>query len=370
MPEFNPEAAWHACVYPKRNKTGPEYTLGQGSYKGLLNRVSNHLSQRSADEQFKFDTALWHGAINGPGSSWKGNVLRNLFLVLYHGGLMVHRENGWVSWASLGQPICGAISHGARVLIGLPEDDDQGEFWSWLWAGHEPEPRFAASHGIRPLPETKDIDPPNRVMKGIMETKGDENVEHYGINVALGGNSWMNPISGKKISENGKHGHLYIAYHKEILTRKGIGPLKVITGRGEVDRRAILVGCEQSAPIDRQVSVKGTAGKLKSVVQGLKVPDQYGGDHAFGGHSRFAATGGDDFSYVDSKTGRLAQTNLGDFGPSRGHYYDGMYIDLEGFRFETVKQAQWQNSIIGEVGKEPEPPPLSWKDGANLHSLR
>jgi hypothetical protein len=345
MPEFNPSGAWHDCVFPAQGLR-PDQTLGQGNYKGLLGRVSNYLSTRTADEQFKFDTAMWYGAITQPGSSWKANVLKRLFLVLYYGGLMVHREDGWVSWKSLGQPICGSISHGARVLIWLPENDNLGAFWTWLWAGHAPESRGAATHGIEPLPQTADIDPPNQVMKGIKETKGDNNVDHYGINIALGGDNRMNPVSGKTSSENGKHGHLYIAYHKEIK--------RTLRSNLAVARRAILVNCEQSAPIDRQVAVKGTFGKVKSVFRGIEVPDQYGGGHGLGGHSRFGATGGDDFSYETK--GGVAPTNLGDFGPSQGHYYDGMFIDLSADRFTLVQQATWANSIIGGAGEDPVPP--------------
>jgi hypothetical protein len=259
---------------------------------------------------------MWYGAITQPGTGWKGDMLKRLFLVLHGGGLMVNRDP-WVSWASLGQPICGSISHGARVLIWLPEGDDRGEFWRWLWVGHDPETRGAATHGIKPAAEIEDIAFPNEVMKGVVETKGDENVDHFGINIALGGNGRMNPISGKTSSENGKHGHLYIAYFTQI---------KHTFSRNEnVARKAILVNCEQSAPFDRQVAVKGTFGKVKSLFRGIDVPDQYGGGHGLGGHSRFAATGGDDFSYVSGKgnNARLAPTNLGAFGPSRGHYYDG-----------------------------------------------
>jgi hypothetical protein len=337
--------------------TRPENTIGQGSYKGLFDRISPFLSQQPADQQFKFDTAMWYGAITQPGSAWKADVLKRLFLVLYHGGLVVHRDAGWVSWANQNQPICASICHGARVLICLPEDDNNNEFWTWLWAGHEPETRGAATHGVKPANAIEDIFPPFEVMKGIVETKGDENVEHFGINIALGGNGRMNPISGKTISENGKHGHLYIAYYKEIKHR---------FRRNEVvARKAILVNCEQSAPFDRQVAVKGSSGKVKSFFRGINVPDQYGGGHGLGGHSRFAATGGDDFSYV-SKSG-LAPTQLGAFGPSQGHYYDGMYIDLSSRRFDVVKAAHWQDSIIGESGNAPVAPPTrARRGGVNL----
>ena len=187
-------------------------------------------------------------------------------------------------------------------------------------------------------------------MKGIVETKGDNNVDHFGINIALGGNGRMNPISGKTISENGKHGHLYIAYYTQIKHR--------LKKNENVARKAILVNCEQSAPWDRQVAVKGTAGKLQTLPSFLGsairvskgVPDQYGGGHGMGEHSRFAATGGDDFSY-GNKT-----TQLGAYGPARNCYYDGMYIDLTADRFERVKALEWDDAMIGQAGMPPVPP--------------
>jgi hypothetical protein len=308
----------------------------------LFGRVSAHLSSQTADQQFEMDTAMWYGAITQPGSAWKGDVLKRLFLVLHGGGLMVNRDP-WVSWASLGQPICGSISHGARVLIWLPEGDDAGAFWTWLWAGHAPETRGAATHGVKPATTIEDIAFPDEVMKGVVETKGDENVAHFGINICLGGNGRMNPISGKTVSENGKHGHLYIAYYTQIK--------HTFKKNENVLRKAILVNCEQSAPFDRQVAVKGSAGKVKSLFRGIDVPDQYGGGHGLGGHSRFAATGGDDFSYGTKPT------NLGTFGPARGHYYDGMYIDLTAYRFAAIQTTLWRDAIIGEAGLAPAAPP-------------
>jgi len=360
LPNFNPANAYLDRVFYHQNQR-PDQTLGQGSYKGLFDRVSGHLSAQTADQQFEFDTAMWYGAIAQPGSAWKGDMLKNLFKVLHGGGLMVNRDP-WVSWASLGQPICGSISHGARVLISLPEGDDVGAFWTWLWAGHAPETRGAATHGIKPADNVVDISNGDEVMKGVVETKGDDNVAHFGINIALGGNANMNPISGKMISENGKHGHLYIAYYTQI---------KHTFKRNEnVARRAILVNCEQSAPFDRQVAVTGSAGTAKTFfTRGINVPDQYGGGHGLGGHSRFAATGGDDFSYVSGKgsKARLAPTNLGAFGPARGHYYDGMYIDLSARRFEAVQTTLWRDAIIGEAGLAPVAPPrITRRNAINL----
>ena len=135
MPEFNSVNAWNARVISKQNLT-PAQTPGQGDYKGLLGRVKNKLENRSSAKQFEVDTAMWHGAIHHPGSQWKGEFLKRLFCVLAYGGLVIKRDTDtWVPWADWkgGAPICAAISHGARVLITLPETDTNEAFWNWLW---------------------------------------------------------------------------------------------------------------------------------------------------------------------------------------------------------------------------------------------
>jgi hypothetical protein len=261
------------------------------------------------------------------------------------GGLMVNRGrmvsnttilNNWIPWSSQDIPICSCISHTARVLICLPDQSDT--VWNWLWGNQTPQGRMAATHGVEPAGNTNAPGPNiNRqgpsVRKPVKEVKGNHNVKHYGVNIALGGVNNTNPVSGKGIRENGKHGHLYLAYYRG-------GP-----------RYAILVGTEQSAPIDRQEAQKGTFGKFKSVFRAFNVPDQYGGGHGFGGHSRFSATGGDDFSYI-SGHGR-APTQLEDYGPSWGHYIDGMYVDLTGTRFNRLRNQQFAPEKVGEKGNPP-----------------
>jgi hypothetical protein len=304
------------------------------------------LAARSPDQQFEFDTAMWFGAIHEPGGySWKSMVLCRLFYILHQGGLMCRRENFWIPWCAMRAPICSSICHGARVLICLP--DSSGEAWAWIWAGQTPETRLAASHGIEPLPETTDISETHCVMKGIREIKKDRNVEHYGFNIALGGNGYMNPISGIKIDAHGQHGHLYMAYYRT-------------SGAG--NRSAILVNCEQSAPPDRvDIPVfPGQAPKTKNMVAAAikGVPDQYGGGHGVDAkHSRFGATGGDDFSYV--KKGELWPTQLGAYGPARDCYYDGMYLDLSTFRFTHIRNtfdAMWDIKMLGQYGLPPKRP--------------
>jgi hypothetical protein len=327
---------------------------GKPDYSGLKSRVEGYLSSRTAKQQFEMDVALWYGYLTKTGGEqWKKDMVLRLFSLLYHGGLMVHRERRWFPWCkvgpdqvSKGAPICSSISHTARVLIWLPANEE-GNFFQWLWGGRdvmESQKRGTATHGTA---ECGVSDISHKVTKGAKEIKVKPVIQknparHYGVNIALGGNDNKNPISGKGIRENGKHGHLYIAVSKTL----------------HLGRRAMLVSTEQSAPIDRQVAVQGRAGKLKSirVFRTLKfnklvyVPDQYGGGHGLGGHSRFSATGGDDFSYSDKPS------NLEDYGPSRGNYIDGMFMDLTSARFRHVQGKDFTPRMIGRAGYPPMPP--------------
>ncbi len=352
---INAENVYQSQIVAVKKKDIVGLKKGKANYSGLQGRVSEYLSSRTAQQQFEFDVALWYGYLTKEGgAAWKKRMVLRLMAVLYYGGLMVNRGDDpdttrnaradWQHWSQVhptngeAAPICSAISHTARVTIWLPENDSEDKFGKWFWGGSlkNVETRGAATHGI-------DIEDPQltlhrtagfKVVKGVKELKGNKNAKHFGVNIALGGNGNIHPISGKGIRENGKHGHLYIASYKN-----------------EVDgRRAILVATEQSAPFDRQKAVKGHFGRLKSLFRktGIKnivcVPDQYGGGHGLGGHSRFSATGGDDFSYKETKkinkvkTKVKVATKLEAYGPSWGNYIDGMYIDLTARRFRVIRQ--------------------------------
>jgi len=352
----NPNAVYRRLIVNNSKRHIPGLNRkGKADYNGLKGRVEEFLSSRTAKQQFEMDVALWYGYLRKTGGeNWKKYVVLRLFSLLYYGGLMVHRTNRWKPWPLVGgpgqdakgAPICSAISHTARIVIYLPVNME-GNFWHWFWGGEttiasqklmRSQSRGAATHGLAAC-GARNIG--LNVMKGARETKvkpviGKQTANHYGINIALGGNGNIHPISGKGIRENGKHGHLYIAVSKNRFN----------------GRRAILVGTEQSAPFDRQEAKKGVFGSTKSIVTSrgiLNVPDQYGGGHGLGGHSRFSATGGDDFSYSDKPT------QLGKYGPSRGHYIDGMYVDLTADRFENVcrmaTQFTWE--MIGLQGVPP-----------------
>ncbi len=314
------------------------------------------------ETQIERDVALWFGAMTkGGGEPWKVGMLKRLFSVLYFGGLMVHRRKGWRPWRHCGQPVCCSISHTARVLIAMPPGEAGKEFWKWLWGkdGEEnamrPRGRMMATHGISSCRKTSSR--LYEVSKEVKETKGvlagiDIINHHYGVNIALGGYGNTNPVSGRLIDERGEHGHLYIAY----------GRAKSIQNRKR--RRAILVGVEQSAPWDRYDRQRGN---LITMFQGKRqkpdgVPDQYGGKHASGGHNRYSATGGDDFSY------KKVSSALGGFGPRRGHYIDGMYLDLSRERFEYVKSKPFNPENLGDCGKTPMPIRI-WREYKRRHHL-
>lgn len=298
--------------------------------------VRQHLASRPAGRQFEYDVALWYGAIQHPAQTWHTAFLLRAFGVLYHGDLLVYKDGGaWAHWSAEDIPIVSTISHTARVVIQLGKTGSQSDnFWSWLWGTQAPITRAAATHGFAVLPNPENISVgPRNYVKRIKEVKGNKGgVTHYGVNVALGGNGYTNPVSGKTISGNGKHGHFYMAYKAPTPTANGV----------------VLMATEQSSPLDSYTPHEGGSTKkyikrvgmfFKSVAT-LGVPDQYGGYHGFGGHSRFSATGGDDWCN-DKLEGK---------GPDR--YYDGMFLDLTN-TFDRVRPlaAQFTVNMIGGNGQ-------------------
>jgi len=302
----------------------------------LKGRTQLFLAGQDAHDQFKRDVALWYGAIYKPGATWKGDLLKRLFSVLYWGGLMVKKGNAWSPYHLQRIPICSAISHTARVLIQLPDGSDG--FWNWLWGGETPRTRWAASHGVDGCNRVV-LNQTRGITKSVVELKKSRNVKHFGVNIALGGAGSFNVVSGREIRDDGEHGHLYMAYTTHAIN----------------GRKALLVGAEQSAPLDRSTSpIK----HFFSSIFGKGVPDQYGGYHGLGGHSRHSATGGDDFAYqktikkffISQGKRDIDGAKLYNYGPSRENYYDGMFIDLTTYRFEGIQRRNFDPAHLGYGG--------------------
>ncbi len=327
-------------TYARNNNTW------ENAGSNLKERTRIFLEGQGPEIQFKRDVALWYGAVVDCDEHWKSEFLCRVFSVLYWGGLMVKRGTSWIPYAGQRIPICSAISHTARVLIQLPEDDT-GEFWRWLWGDESPRKRAAATHGIDKLLQVESIN--KLLFKNVEELKKNRNVKHYGVNIALGGSGNHNIISGNRIDGKGNHGHLYIAYTGE---------------RQDWRHKAILLGAEQSTPFDKfgrkQGGFGGILANLGKLVGG--VSDQYGGKHSIlGGHSRYSSTGGDDFGYTKKidKDGTMVQriegAKLYNYGPSSDNYYDGMFLELTQDRFDHVKEKGFSANMLGLSGYPPLP---------------
>ena len=319
------------------------YQRGGGKIPLTIQKYKDFFSthRNPADEQLEFDVALWYAFLASPltDTQWKQVMVKRIFTLLAFGGLLVDKghtpqTHNWQPWASDQIPICSAISHTARVMVWLPPGNEGLDFWRWLWAGHEPETRGTATHGVAQVP-ISEIYP--GVKKGFKENKSNTTCRHYGVNLVLGGLGNINPISGNVIVDNGHHGHLYLAISKSKMN----------------NRSALLISTEQSAPSDCETDNNGrrlytnTFSQLNRASQG--VPDQYGGKHGLGGHSRFSSTGGDDFGYGNAPS---ALTDAG-YGPCRGHYLDGMYIDLTPERFYYIQAMEFQNQHVSLRGIPP-----------------
>jgi hypothetical protein len=278
--------------------------LSHGSLKAKLKAT---LDNRSADAQFRTDVAFWYGAIHWPGTQWKADLIQRVFGVLFFGGLLYNRNGGWNNWSDTNIPIAATISHTARVLVQLGTTGTQSgdNFWTWLWGGQQAQTRCAATHGVEfPMVGETIYVQGGWIQKFVVENKNGKSAEHFGVNVALGGSGMKNPFSGKTVRDNGKHGHLYFAYVRPTANKNG----------------AVLIACEQSAPVDRYEPHDSggfwTFLKQTGSILSGGVPDQYGGGHGLGGHNTYSSTGGHDWT-----TGALAG-----YGPSR--YLDGMFLNL------------------------------------------
>jgi hypothetical protein len=341
-------AGLHASLIPNAGQTdrtmldGTQY-YGSGILDARINSrhvggrqvtVRQHLAARPANRQFQYDAALWYGAIAYPAVPWHSAFLLRALGVLFYGDLLVSNgAGGWTHWADVDIPIVSALSHTARVTIQLGTAGSESDgFWAWLWGGQATLTRAAATHGIENLAVAETLVVNGRTyhkyLREVSSNRG--GVSHFGVNIALGGDGYLNPVSGKVIRGNGKHGHFYMAYLAPTPTRHGV----------------VLLATEQSCPLDvYNPHDAGTvktfakrAGMFFKAVATLGVPDQYGGYHGFGGHSRFSATGGDDWT----------RDQLANVGPRR--YYDGMFVDLSG-GFNRVRGLA-DNFAVGQIGHQ------------------
>jgi len=257
---------------PAQGKYNSLITGGMISLRGVCRlpdsrgNYLDYLKGRPLATQYEWDAAYWYGTlVKGMPGPWKNDFLRRMWTIIWFGGLWrKNREGQWRPWAETDMPIATCLSHGGRVLVELPNNADLGaRIWQWLWAGHAPQTRWAATHGVK---EEGCLSLPGGTLKHLRETGGASGGHHFGVNIASGGYGNRDPMTGNTIVDNGKFGHLYVYY---------LSPTGGTYG-------ALLFGAEDSAPIDRAYPhffVRGQTGHL----------------HTFGDSGAYSLTGGEKF---------------------------------------------------------------------------
>jgi uncharacterized membrane protein (UPF0136 family) len=98
-----------------------------------MEELKKKLKAKSMSDQFKHDAKLWQAAIDKPGNSKVGALLKRVFTVIRHGGPMfrVDPSKPWRWWNEKNWPIAAAMSHGNRLVIQLGEETEN--FWKWLY---------------------------------------------------------------------------------------------------------------------------------------------------------------------------------------------------------------------------------------------
>src|SRR5574338_469335 len=120
---------------------------------------------RTESQQFDLDAATWYGTLERSHDVQKKAMLQRLFGILHFGGLAFKRQGAWNFWHSTNMPIATALSHGGRVLIQTPVNDDAtpDSLWNWLWGGLSAtaNKRAAATHDAKPAK------PPERILRHL-----------------------------------------------------------------------------------------------------------------------------------------------------------------------------------------------------------
>lgn len=227
MAQYSARMCYH--LYTSIAEQNPQ-GLGMKAYK-----------QYSELECQELDVGWWYGAMTA-GSQGNNSIIERLFAILWHGGLYYRPKQGtWRPWSDTGMPIATALSRSGGIVIQYDQrwraDPDRPgtqnklpSLWDWLFAQQRPTVRSHATHGI----ESGNYGTmPNGQPKNFKENKKD-NGNHSGINLAGGGLGNRNPITGKQIREDGRHGHLYFCHTEAAMNAPG----------------GFLVKAESSAPLD------------------------------------------------------------------------------------------------------------------------
>lgn len=217
--------------------TAHSYTL----YKAIAEQNPKGLGmtafrQYSELECQMLDVGWWYGAMTA-GTAGNNSIISRMFAILWYGGLYYRPKHGtWRPWSDTGMPIATALSRSGGVVVQYQQslrfggNGREETLWEWLFEDQQPARRSHATHGIE---RGNYGTMPNTRPKNFKENKKDEG-NHSGINLAGGGLGNRNAITGQRILEDGRHGHLYFCHTEAALNQPG----------------GFLVKAESSAPLD------------------------------------------------------------------------------------------------------------------------
>jgi len=284
----------------------------------LGKRGPKDLKNRPLKTQYIWDVAYWYGTLirGNRAKEWKTDLLKRMWTIIWFGGLWRKNHSGaWCPWENTDMPIATCLSHGGRVLVELPYDAGLGALiWQWLWAGHDTQTRLAATHGA----VEGYLSLPHGPLKHMRETAEAGGGNHFGVNIASGGYGNIDPISGNRIDDKGKFGHLYIYY---------LAPTDGTYG-------ALMFGAEDSSPMDRSKPVRF-----------IPAAGQTGHVHWFGGSGPYSLTGGEKLKKLSLTSGDVP---TGD---------DSMFVN--------PSREAWNSFIGGKQSFKPDdlghsPPPAAY----------
>lgn len=222
MPQFS--AAHSYTLYKAIAEQNPK-GLGMTAFR-----------QYSELECQMLDVGWWYGAMTA-GSPGNNSIISRMFAILWYGGLYYRPKHGtWRPWSDTGMPIATALSRSGGVVVQYQQslrfggNGREETLWEWLFEDQQPARRSHATHGIE---RGNYGTMPNTRPKNFKENKKDEG-NHSGINLAGGGKGNRNAITGQRILEDGRHGHLYFCHTEAALNQPG----------------GFLVKAESSAPLD------------------------------------------------------------------------------------------------------------------------
>ncbi len=342
MPNFIPSLVYKE-LYLDQNYMGTTY-LDKNSKDRSKSLDDRHSFMKHAaceqigtyeEQVMRQDVAMWYGALNSDHTG----LVRRVFSILYYGRMFVKRKSRYEPWKKLGGPIATALSHGGRVLVQLPHTPaaDKDKFWKWLWP--QPQARKAATHALSQRKDPILLGGTRKLYleegKGFIDgfaRSATNRGQHFGMNVALGGEGKANPWTGNRISADGQHGHLYILYYAPLPNEYG----------------GLLIGCEGSAPTDRMA---------KGIKHGM---DQSGGVHNWQAKSsKYSPTGGLKFANkVTTEKHWYGNKKKTEYWCSCGPTSDkeGIVVDLIGANDERdvdfVMQAErsFESDFLGQSG--------------------